>query len=194
MSGNKKEDEMICALTADEYTALQKGLNALPDTMPPREVWQRVREQGEAEGLLRQRNAMRRPSTWYAGVGVAAAAVLAAVIVPGLWKGSSDMTTVPTNAVTTSPLPLNTLQTLMNESRQLETSLRALPNAPAVQRASTMATIADLEDRIAAIDYQLNDASVQMSDEDRELFWRERVRLMKSLLQLRYAQAQRAAF
>mgnify|MGYP000334936594 CR=1 FL=1 len=60
--------------------------------------------------------------------------------------------------------------------------------------ASTMATIADLEDRIAAIDYQLNDPSIDMSDEDRELFWRERVRLMKSLLQLRYAQAQRAAF
>jgi hypothetical protein len=56
-----------------------------------------------------------------------------------------------------------------------------------------MATISDLEDRIAAIDYQLNDPAVQMTAEDRELFWRERVRLMKSLLQLRYAQAQRAA-
>ncbi len=33
-----------------------------------------------------------------------------------------------------------------------------------------------------------------MTPEDRELFWRERVRLMNSLLQLRYAQAQRAAF
>jgi hypothetical protein len=194
MSGNKKDDEMICALTADEYTALQKGLRTLPETMPPRDVWQRIREQGEAEGLLSQRNVMQRPSTWYAGVGVAAAAVLAAVIVPGLWPQSSDITTVPTNAVTTSPVQLNMLQTLMNESRQLESSLRALPNAPAVQRASTMATIADLEDRIASIDYQLNDPSVDMSDEDRELFWRERVRLMKSLLQLRYAQAQRAAF
>ena len=61
-------------------------------------------------------------------------------------------------------------------------------------RASTTATISDLEDRIAAIDYQLNDPAVQMSDGDRELFWRERVRLMKSLLQLRYAQAQRTAF
>jgi hypothetical protein len=194
MSGNTKEDEMICALTADEYTALQKGLQALPETMPPRDVWQRIREQGEAEGLLSRRNVLQRPSTWYAGVGVAAAAVLAAVLVPGLWQEPTVLTTVPTNAVTTSPLQLNTLQTLMNESRQLESSLRALPNAPAVQRASTMATIADLEDRIAAIDYQLNDPSADMSDEDRELFWRERVRLMKSLLQLRYAQAQRAAF
>ena len=193
MSGNKKEDEMICALTAEEHTALRNGLGALPDTMPPRDVWQRIREQGEAEGLLRQRNVMQRPSTWYAGFGVAAAAILAAVMLPGLIRGP-DMTIVPTNTSTTSNLQLTTLQTLMQESRELESSLRALPNAPAVQRASTLATIADLEDRIAAIDYQLNDPSVDMSDEDRELFWRERVRLMKSLLQLRYAQAQRAAF
>ena len=98
------------------------------------------------------------------------------------------------NAGPESELPLNTLQTLMTESRQLESSLRALPDAPRVQRASTMATISDLEDRIAAIDYQLNDPGVQMSDADRELFWRERVRLMKTLLKLRYAQTQRAAF
>jgi hypothetical protein len=185
---------MICALTADEHAALRSGLNSLADTMPPRDVWHRIREQGEAEGLLRQKNVIQRRSVWYAGVGVAAAALVAAVMLPGLLRGPADMTTVPETTGTTPPLQLTTLQTLMRESRDLESNLRALPDAPAVQRASTMATIADLEDRIAAIDYQLNDPSIDMSDEDRELFWRERVRLMKSLLQLRYAQAQRAAF
>ncbi len=194
MSGNRKEDEMICALTAEEYAALQAGLRGLPDTMPPRKVWQRTREQGEAEGLLRSRSVMRRPSSWYAGVGIAAAALVAAIMLPGMLERQADVTTVPDTTGTTPELRLTALQTLMRESRDLESSLRALPNAPAVQRASTMATIADLEDRIAAIDYQLNDPSVDLSDEDRELFWRERVRLMKSLLQLRYAQAQRAAF
>ena len=194
MSGNKKDDEMICALTAEEHAALRSGLNALADTMPPREVWQRIREQGEAEGLLRPRNVMQRRSTWYAGVGVAAAALVAAIMLPGLLRGPADMTTVPQATGAMPAVQLTTLQTLMRESRDLESSLRALPDAPAVQRASTTATIADLEDRISAIDYQLNDSSVDMSDEDRELFWRERVRLMKSLLQLRYAQAQRAAF
>jgi hypothetical protein len=194
MSGNTKDDEMICALTAEEHAALKSGLNALADTMPPREVWQRIREQGEAEGLLVLRKVTGRRSAWYTGVGVAAAALVAAVMLPGLLREQADMKTVPETTGTTSPLQLTTLQTLVRESRDLETSLRALPAAPAVQRASTMATIADLEDRIAAIDYQLNDPSIDMSDEDRELFWRERVRLMKSLLQLRYAQAQRAAF
>jgi hypothetical protein len=194
MSGNKKDDEMICALTADEYAALQTGLNALPDTMPPRVVWQRIREQAEAEGLIAAKG-LRKRSTWYMGAGLAAAALAAAVIVPGLLQESTGpLPTVPDNVGTGTPVPLTTLQTLMTESREIESNLRALPNAPRVQRASTMATISDLEDRIAAIDYQLNDPEVQMSPEDTELFWRERVRLMKSLLQLRYAQAQRAAF
>ena len=196
MSGNKKEDEMICALTAEEQTALQRGLDALPNTMPPRVVWQRIREQAEAEGLIAAKG-LRKRSTWYTGAGLAAAALIAAVMVPGLLQGpgeSGNSVVVPETVGADSPIPLTTLQTLMTESRQIESNLRALPDAPRVQRASTMATISDIEDRIAAIDYQLNDPEVQMSPEDTELFWRERVRLMKSLLQLRYAQAQRAAF
>jgi predicted sulfurtransferase len=63
-----------------------------------------------------------------------------------------------------------------------------------VMRAGTAATIANLEDRIAAIDYQLNDPESQLSPEDEEIFWRERVRLMKLLVGMRYAQAQRTAF
>jgi hypothetical protein len=194
MSGNKKEDEMICALTSDEHAALQTGLDALPDTMPPRVVWQRIREQAEAEGLIVVKNSRKR-SMWYMGAGLAAAALVAAVMMPMLLQNPVEpLPTVPANVGTSTPVPLNTLQTLMTESRDLESNLRALPDAPRVQRASTLATISDLEDRIAAIDYQLNDPEVQMSPEDTELFWRERVRLMKSLLQLRYAQAQRAAF
>ena len=193
MSGNKKEDEMICALTADEQVAVQAGLDALPDTMPPREVWQRIREQAEAEGLIKSKTPGSR-SNWFAGAGLAAAAVVAAIMLPGLLQQNDTLTVVPQNTPTNEPVELTALQTLMTESRELESNLRALPDAPRVMRASTMATISDLEDRIAAIDYQLNDPSVQMSDGDRELFWRERVRLMKSLLQLRYAQAQRTAF
>ena len=56
------------------------------------------------------------------------------------------------------------------------------------------ATIADLEDRITAIDYWLNHPEVRMSPEQAEVYWRERVRLMNSLLNLRRAQAQRMAF
>jgi len=192
MSNDRKEEEMICALTADEHVALQEGLRALPETMPPRDVWLRIREQAEAEGLLVQ-PAERKHHKWYAGVGLAAAAVMAAVMMPG-----SELEMTPANVVPqelpTNSIPLDNLGVLQAYSRKLESDLRALPAEPRVARAGTVATMSEIEDRVAAIDYQLNDPSVQMTEGDREIFWRERVRLMNLLLQLRYAQAQRAAF
>jgi len=192
MSNDRKEEEMICALTADEHVALQEGLRALPETMPPRDVWLRIREQAEAEGLLTQR-AAKKHHQWYAGVGLAAAAVMAAVMMPG-----SQLETTPANVVPqelpTNSVSLDNLGVLQAYSRKLESGLRALPAEPRVARAGTVATMSEIEDRIAAIDYQLNDPSAQMTDGDREIFWRERVRLIELLLQLRYAQAQRAAF
>ncbi len=185
---------MICGLTADERAALSAGLAALPGTMPPRAVWHRIREQAEAESLF------RRPMTVWrdysiAGAGVAAAIALVAFALPHFTgaPGDAGFSAVPDNLHVSNPQN-NTLESLMVESRQLEDDLRALPAEPRVVRAGTQATILELEDRIAAIDYQLGDPQVRLSDADREVFWRERVRLMKSLVRLRYAQTQRAAF
>jgi hypothetical protein len=82
----------------------------------------------------------------------------------------------------------------MVQSQQLEHNLRAIPYQPRLMRASTAATISNLEDRITAIDYQLNHPAIRMSPAQTRLYWRERVRLMDSLVKLRYAQAQRASF
>lgn len=191
MSSNKKDDEMICALTADEYAALQTGLDELPETMPPRDVWLRIREQAEAEGLLQQPHGRRN---WYLGAGIAAAALMAAIILQGTQSNNDPgrvVPQVPTNNV--AGLPQSNLVTLRAESQQLERDLRALPDEPRVSQAGTVATIVEIEDRIAAIDYKLNETSETMSIEEREVYWIERVRLMKVLLQLRYAQAQRVA-
>ena len=197
MTRDGKDKEMICGLTADERDGLREGLNALPDTMPPRAVWHRIREQAEAEGLIR-RPAAKRPATWYLGGSLAAAVILAAFIVPGIvdtpFVDRGDSYVTPRNDAALPPVGLSTLQTLMTESRQLEDELRELPAEPRVVRAGTAAAIADLEDRIAAIDYQLNDPEFQLTPEEEEIFWRERVRLMKLLVGMRYAQAQRTAF
>lgn len=196
---NGKEEAMIAGMTASEHDALQAGLRALPDTMPPRAVWERIREQAEAEGLLvEKRQAGRRP--WYLGAGLAAAAALVAIALNPL------STTVDQVAVDEQPgeivpssLPSNPpidsrLNVLRAESSQLEGELASMPSAPRVRRAGTAASIADITDRIAAIDFQLSDSEIQLSPDDEEIFWRERVRLMKLLVRLRYAQAQRAAF
>ena len=194
MSSEVKDEEMICGLTAEEHVLLREGLNEIPDTMPPRALWHRIREQAEAEGLI-QRPVSQRQSTWYGGVGLAAAVVLAVIVLPSVLESPvPDSVTEPPNTAQSDQVELTALQALMVQSQQLETDLRSLPEEPRVVRASTAATMSDLEDRIAAIDYQLSGSGVQMSPDDKELFWRERVRLMKSLVQLRYAQAQRTAF
>jgi len=195
MSNDKKDEEMICGLTADEQGVLRRELRMLPDTMPPRAVWHRIREQAEAEGLIKQ-DYLRKPMSWYSGVGLAAAIVLAAVLVPVMMNSPSapPAVTEPQNSQVTNSSQVNALQALMVESRQLESDLRSLPNEPRVMQAGTVTTISDIKDRVAAIDYQLNDPDIQMTSEETEIFWRERVRLMKLLVRLRYAQAQRSAY
>jgi hypothetical protein len=194
MSKDRKEKEMICGLTADQRDLLRQELGDLPEVIPPRAVWLRIREQAEAEGLIRQ-GSMRRPLTWHGGLGLAAAAALVAVMVPLLISDPqpTGVTEPPVTQATTQP-QVSALQALMVESRQLESNLRAMPDEPRVRQAGTVATISEIEDRIAAIDYQLNDPSIRMTDADKEIFWRERVRLMKLLVGLRYAQAQRTGF
>jgi hypothetical protein len=195
MSHDKKDEEMICGLTADEQGVLRRELRMLPDTMPPRAVWNRIREQAEAEGLIKQDN-LRKPMNWYSGVGLAAAIVLAAVLVPVMMNSPNapPAVTEPQNSQVTNSSQVDALQALMVESRQLESDLRSLPNEPRVMQAGTVTTISDIKDRVAAIDYQLNDPDIQMTSEETEIFWRERVRLMKLLVRLRYAQAQRTAY
>ena len=199
MSRDEKDEEMIYGLTMDQRDVLRDSLAALPETMPPRAVWRRIKEQAEAEGLISNPRS-RRPSTWYMGGGLAATAMLVIGSLPGRFEATdsategTDFPVVPAMQASTPTIELNALQALMVESRQLESDLRSLPNEPRVVRAGTQATIVELEDRIAAIDYQLSESASQMSPQDKEIFWRERVRLMKSLVRLRYAQAQRTAF
>jgi hypothetical protein len=164
--------------------------------MPPRAVWDRIEAQAKAEGLLSRGKVPISRVKWIAGAGLAAAVVLAVVNVPAPSpdNGSEAFPTVPAYAEQNNAVALTTLNALMVESQQLEDDLRSLPSQPQLVRAGTAATIAGLEEQIAIIDYRLNDTTIRMSHEQMELYWRERVRLMNLLVQLRTAQAQRNAF
>ena len=187
---------MNCGLSIREHDVLQRRLQKLEDTVPPRAVWNRIEEQARAEGLLAPRVSAR--TKWFAGAGLAAAVVLAVLNMPFLPVTGSDSAQFPTEpdltASTTNGDDLRALNALMVQSRQIERNLRALPEQPSVVRASTAATIFELEDQVAAIDYLLNHPELQLSPDQQEKYWRERVRLMNSLLQLRAAQAQRVSF
>ena len=197
-STDEQGEKMNCGIGVAERDLLYAKLRALPDTMPPRAVWRRIEAQARAERLFRSHK-LKAPFEWFAGAGLAAAVVLAVLNIeaPQPISTESDQRVFPTEPVysaTDRAVRLRTLNALMVESQQLEQDLRALPDEPHLVRAGTAATISAVEDQIAAIDYRLNYAPIRMTHEQTELYWRERVRLMNLLVQLRAAQAQRNAF
>jgi hypothetical protein len=192
--GAGQEDKMNIGLSVTQRDLLQSGLRELTDTTPPREVWQRIEAQARAEGLFRGR--YFETAKWLTGTGIAAAVVLAVLnfpTTPVVDDGGQVFDATPSAAVADNTAPTN-LRALMVQSQKIERDLRALPGRPSLVRASTAATIAELEDRISAIDYRLNHPAIRLSPVEAEIYWRERVRLMNSLLNLRRAQAQRMAF
>jgi hypothetical protein len=191
-NADEQDGSMTYGLDAHEHQRLRRLLRELPEATPPRAVWQRIEEQGRAEGLL-SRRPLFSPAAWSAGAGLAAAVVLAVLVLPAAPE-PEVFPTEPDYVEQASSVNLKTLNALMVESRQLEQDLRSLPGEPQVVRAGTVATIAAVEDQIAAIDYRLNHMPVRTSPEQMEIYWRERVRLMNLLVQLRSAQAQRSVF
>ncbi len=195
-SNEQQDEKMICGLNVREHGVLRAKLRELEDTVPPRVVWQRIEEQARAEGLFAPRIMQR--TKWLAGAGLAAAVVLVVLnvpIAPVTDSGEQAGVTVPDySEVAANNDDLRGLNTLMVESRQIERNLRALPAQPSLVRASTAVTISELQDQVAGIDYLLNHPDLRLSPEQEEIYWRERVRLMNSLLRLRTAQVQRMSF
>lgn len=195
-SKEQQDETMICGLNIQERDVLQAKLCELEDTVPPRAVWQRIEEQARAEGLFAAGISER--TKWLAGAGLAAAVVLAVLnvpIVPVTDSGEQVGVTVPDYSdVAANNDDMRGLNALMVESRQIERNLRALPAQPSLVRASTAVTISELQDQVAGIDYLLNHPELHLSPGQEEIYWRERVRLMNSLLRLRTAQAQRMSF
>jgi hypothetical protein len=199
MSTNEDEQDntMNCGLSVMERDLLRNKLYALEDTVPPRAVWQRIEQQAKAEGLLQAHWTER--SKWLAGAAIAATVVLAVLnipLAPVVDSGAESFATVPdlSDASENGGIQnLNTLNALMVQSQQIERDLRLLPTQSLV-RAGTAVTIAEIEDHIAAIDFTLNHPDLDLSSDQEAIYWRERVRLMNSLLSLRTAQAQRMSF
>lgn len=191
-----QDDDMNCGLSIAERDLLQARLGDLEDTVPPRAVWQRIEAQARAEGLLKAR--FGEAPRWFAGAGIAAAVVLAVLNVPMMTAvtdtGDEVINATPPVSVATNNTTPAELSALMVQSQQIERDLRALPGQPSLMRASTAVTIAELEDQISAIDYWLNHPQADLTPDEKAIFWRERVRLMNTLLNLRAAQAQSVAF
>jgi hypothetical protein len=178
---------------------LQRALRALPELSPPDAAWTRIAEELARPASRSRRLASRAAA---AAVGAAVLAAFAAAVI-----GSRDGAPSTPEAVTnfrppTEIAPAGEIDAaagapyvhsaLAAESARLERVLGQISFQPEVMNVGTAGTIASLEDTLAALDEQLTFAAAGGLDpNERETLWRERVNVMRALVQVRYAQSQR---
>ncbi len=208
-----------CQLEAQRIATLRAGLRSLPAVSPASEsgdaMWAAITARSGG-----QHDASHKAGSnahWWP-LGLAASLLLAALMVvlmpsqvtdlplsastgsasTGSANGDSagDASAISASAI--SDMPLRTVPAtsqLVERSQQLEQMLGSLQYQPRVVNARTAGTIAQLEDQIAWIDYGLGEGSDgQLSEDEANALWRQRVELMNSLVHVRYAQAQRVDF
>ena len=155
----------------NEWSAL---LSALPEFEPPADGWRAVI-------AARSRREAGQSRRWPIAL---AAAVLAAVAGLAWQLQSAQRTLVATDSPAAVVFADDSVRA---QNARLEAMLAALPEAR-VMRGSTAFTVSQLEDRLAFVDDRLSRITLEPNaPEHAERLWRERVELMNSLVQVRYA-------
>jgi hypothetical protein len=169
-------------------------LRRLPAQAPPPGAWNAIAMRLDAAAPARPRS----PATAARWRVYAAAAALAGVIVVGaLLTLHSPLSPAPVmpSAATPSPARGDDVDALQARSQRLERALYRLPPRPAVERVGTSATIDALQTRIQLLDGELNaDEDTGGSPARERALWNERVRLLDSLVNVRYAEAVRVDY
>lgn len=189
------------------------GLRGLPDMRPPADAWSRL-------CAHQARPWFARPFAWAAAAGVA-------LMVAGVMRSGEEVVVPAADAVMVVAAPSAVVDEpsvrmaraaqvheLRMKSAQLERRLAGLPRRNQLVRADIADMVADLQDRIAAVDYELNRAgspppttarwpssapaaiqSVGRPDRSApDELWAQRVRLMNRLVDVRFAEAGAAAY
>jgi hypothetical protein len=105
------------------------------------------------------------------------------------WWLQSAQRELSADAPATEASALPVAAAIRAENQRLESILASLPERNAM-RGSTAFTVAELEDRLASVDDRLSLVSLEPNAPERaEALWRERVDVMHTLVQVRYADA-----
>ncbi|MBT77724.1 MAG: hypothetical protein QF483_00395 [Gammaproteobacteria bacterium] len=188
-------------------------LRSMPDLQPVADGWQRITAcQARQASLYRARLA----------AGLAVAAVGMAILFTVQHQQEPDLTVAPAVApiVVSAPvMPPATdladaqLREWQQRSQHMQQVLSGLPRRGPVVRADTAGVIAELEDRIAAVDYQLNRVGLRRADRllpratgfdqvagagyqsaDEPDLWRRRAEYMGQLVRARYTETGASGF
>lgn len=155
-----------CRRELERLYQRRAALRALPSLTPPRDRWETIRA-----GHLAER---RRHTAWRAAAGgLAVAAIVAAVV------GLRALPSTGASPADAEPR----IEDLVAQSRQLEDVLQGLQQQPRVMSGYTATLMAELEDRIAAIDLGISDAGGDAPREQLWTLWQERVALMDMLVE-----------
>ena len=177
-----------CQAALAATARVRTELRGLAQLEPPRDLWGTIVPRG-----LPLQARRTRPLGWPMLGGLAAGFVLGMALILNM-SGTPEDRPLPgttTDLVASTPAPASSTSgasraELVATSQQLEAALRALPAAPRVTRTSTALTIDELQDRIQELDLMLGDPRLDAESERR--LWGQRVELMNTLMQVRYAQ------
>jgi hypothetical protein len=152
-----------CGAELYRLEQVRSRLRALPVFNPPRDRWQVIAERAWRE---------RRQRRFSGGVGLAAAAALAGLLLVAVQGTRPD----PLEAQTT-------LRTAMARSQAMEQALKGVdPDARALTGA-TAGVVVDLQRRLESLDSELGDPSEWGSDPHRQAqLWNERAGLLSALV------------
>ena len=151
-------------------------LSALPGFEPPVAGW-------EAVISARRRREAGQSRLWPFAL---AAAVLAAVAGLAWQLQSTQRELIAADPASTGSAEFAD-DSVRAQNAKLEALLASLPETR-VMRGSTAFTVSQLEDRLAFVDDRLSRITLEPNAPERaERLWRERVELMNSLVQVRYA-------
>ncbi len=171
-----------CRTELARLHALRAGLRALPALPPAPETWARVMARVEPPVML----VARRSRMQVAAAGLAASLAIAVALGAVMLRAPLVQPAAGTLATATRTDP--TLEDLRGRSQRLEAVLAAIQSQPRVTSARSAGAIAELEDGIALVDYQLSQVdTADLDDVTRRALWRKRVELMESLVTVRYA-------
>lgn len=178
-----------CGAELARLQSLHDEMQRLPERSPPGDPWQTIRARA-CERAARGSTPARVIPWWPVSL---AASVTIVALVALLWPASQPQ--APVQVAYEQPATSSATRDLVAESRRLEQLLRSVSHQPRVVNAGTADTIAQLEDRIALLDYGLSvGAGTRLTADDANALWQQRVDLMNSLVQVRTAQAQRVDF
>lgn len=154
-----------CRNELDRLHQRVASLKALPSLNAPRDRWP----------IVRERIVAGRQRLWWTRMGWAAAAAIALAL------GANGL--VPWPGAEPEPTQEVQIQTLVEQSAQLDSMLRSIEKKARVVNGLTAVTIADLEDRIILLDSRLTSARrISISEEQLRALLEQRVLLMDALV------------